>query len=441
MGNLRRAATVLQLIAFAGLAGCLADSTPGAADAPDMSGQLPPATIDRLFSEWPSWEPTIAVAADGTVYATSGWGSPFVAQHLDGTIERLERPLPREAPFLGAQPGDAMIQIDAQGRLVYHALLYHYENNAAYSAFILLGIHVAVSEDGGHTWPINTYLSLPDSNTAPQIGADRQWMTLALDGTMYLVYQRVPAILSPQVAGITVTQHYMLNEPAVMFSRSDDGGRTWSDFKAISGGAFWAVINGQPVTAPDGTLFVPFFTYSPLGPSESALLVAISSDRGATFETRVVYSHPDGPGAWFPSLVLLNDSMVMAWLDAANNLQVATSEDEGKTWGAPHRWSPENQTVATSPWALVHDGILHILWFSDESETTSSLWWSRAQQEELGTPVHRILDPLVNGTSTKRAMTDFAHGVITAEGHLHTVWSDLEDPELWHLMQPLSDSS
>ncbi len=410
------------------LAGCLETSSSGQSALGPTIGQP-----ESLFSEYASFEPTVAVAPDGTVFATSSWGNPFLARHPNGVVERLDRPMPREAPFLGAQAGDVMIQFDDAGRLIYHALLYHYENNAAYRAFVLLGLHVAVSEDGGHTWPVNTYVSLPDSQVAPQLGADRQWLTVAADGTMVLIYQRVPTVLGPAVLGFPVTAHYVLAEPAVMVSRSIDGGSTWSDFQPISDPAV-AVINGQPIATVDGTILVPYFEYTATG---AALKVGISQDSAASFESHVVYTHADGPGAWFPSIVELEPgTLAMAWVDGASGLSVATSPDGGVSWSDAIKWSAPGETLATSPWALVHDDDLHVLWYRDTGEETSSLLWSQAPAAQLDAPMRAVVDPLVNGTTVKRAMTDFAHGVIQ-DGRMHMVWSDLVDPQLWYLDQRL----
>lgn len=391
------------------LAGC---SGPATDEGRGESRGIVSVSWDVLWADCPCFEPSIAVGPDGTLYATHGYGDQILVKPPGADAEVRSAPLPPWSGPATGFPGDAFVQTDAQGRLYYHTLLVQ---PGVFGPLALLGIQIAISEDGGETWPVNTFLGTPDDEGALQLGADRQWLTIAPDGTLHMVYQRH--------ANSVYAVPRQTQDTAVMHARSTDGGATWSGFAPVSVPAT-AVINGQPIVTAGGALIVPYFAFG----AAPALYVTVSRDGGETFGSHEVFTGGDGPGADFPSLAASPDGrLFMVWRGPDDALRVTSSDDEGATWADSVVWNDGDQ-VDRSPWALVDGGRLQVLWFSKEADPSAQLHLSHAPLSSLDAPHDRDLE--AGNRTGSPTHTDFAHGVVASDGTLYTVRADPESRRL-----------
>lgn len=165
----------------------------------------------------------------------------------------------------------------------------------------------------------------------------------------------------------------------IVFSRSTDGGDTFSEPKPVSqkGKDGTLATQGSNIAvAPDGTVFVAYRTFGP-----SSLQVVRSGNCGKTFDKPVVAANfldMIGVGLTFrtPSFAwIAADDMdpntvyivFTSRIDAASldsDIYVARSTDGGFTWEAPVRVNND----ATSkyqfwPAIAVSNGALHVVWY------------------------------------------------------------------------------
>ncbi len=269
--------------------------------------------------------------------------------------------------------GDPVLAFSADGSRLYYSGLVgaggHGGNNG------LSGVAVAVSTDGGAHWSPPRMVSFAASNNVFQ---DKEWMAVAPDGTVYLTWTRFFAD----------AKHGYRSSNIVM-SKSTDGGNTWSDWVAVSDAAHPYNQGSNPAVGPDGTLYVAYEGATPgSGYSQDALVVARSTDGGATFtntEVARVYDDldcypiqlPGGQGRQtlsyeqfrinsFPNIALDRTvggtgKIAIVWADnrnhpscghggasfnptlgpTTNQVFLVTSTDGGFTWSAPQQVTPD----------------------------------------------------------------------------------------------------
>lgn len=131
------------------------------------------------------------------------------------------------------------------------------------------GVAVAVSTDGGAHWSAPRMVSFTSSNNTFN---DKEWLAVAPDGTVYLTWTRF---------SFNPSKGY--RESPIVVSKSTDGGNTWSDWVNVSDPAHPFDQGSNPAVGPDGTLYVAYEGSAGPGFSQDALIVARSTDGGATF--------------------------------------------------------------------------------------------------------------------------------------------------------------
>jgi hypothetical protein len=199
------------------------------------------------------------------------------------------------------------------------------------------GIFIRRSLDGGETWE-------PDAITV-----------IAHDSTPGIPFEDKPWVVAdpagPHAGNLYIGwTHFTLAASDLLFSRSTDGGLTWSNPIKISS------VSGLPrddngalegfhaVSAPDGTLYT-------IWADREGIMMAVSHDGGATFtkERRIVRTGPPYFGITgvsrsngFPQIGLDRKTgrVYVSWSDYVNgdtDIFSASSGDRGETWSAPVR--------------------------------------------------------------------------------------------------------
>ena len=271
--------------------------------------------------------------------------------------------------FDGGQtwPGDGIIDISSipnAGAAGDPAMTIYDENNVyfAYIAFSRTqddagGVFVSKSTDGGLTWLPPT----PVAWNTLTVFHDKEYITVdatggPYDGNVYLTWTRF---------GATYPIH---------FSRSTDGGATYSTPVPISGSFTQGSV---PRVGPDGTLYVAWFDYSTDG-----IGMNISTDGGQTWGTPFIAVNTTPincplPGSSFrcnsfPTLDIdpTNGYLYLAWSDEGNgdaDIFFSRSMDNGQTWSTPARINDDtlgNGAHQFFPWIdTAPNGSLYISWF------------------------------------------------------------------------------
>lgn len=286
------------------------------------------------------------------------WSHPVVAA----------KPMSPPGTFYGA--GKVWMQIDVSpgsphANTIYLSSVQFSVDKTGNTADI--GFTVSHSTDGGRTW---TMVRASKVDHAPYFQCCGS-LAIAKDGTVYHAWVRCRMVGSGSAGscGGTVA--------AMLISRSDDGGNTWSRARvvhqiSVSPGACMLFgclpntmepINAYPVIAIDntsgsnaGSLYLADYTYEA---AHMEVQVASSANRGASWSKPVSVT---GPGVthdqFFPWLNVSDDGVVgVTWMDRRNdpgNVSYeefgALSTDGGKTFStnyqlAPRLSNPKNDGV------------------------------------------------------------------------------------------------
>lgn len=333
------------LLLAIGVAGCLDPNAARPAQGP-VAASGPATTVAlETCSDAPRarcFESSLAADGMGRLYVANSLGSRLAVSD-DGGATWSVLPGPALPAGLGAAVVhlDSLVRVAPDGRVLFVAVLGD-PGMASYAA-----LHVAVSPDGGRSWPGNQVLALGDGHDT--LGADRPWIAGGPDGVLY-----VSANLAPAGTPALCTCDVVGNQLVV--ARSDDGGQRWGPFVVASPpgqGAF----QGDLAVSAEGELVLP----AVLGPADLAtesVTLLRSADGGAGWRTETVHGPEPaaaGPASW-PSFAQRADgSQALAWTTADGRALVVTHPAGASAWSEPVAWSLPGESVLTAP-ALVPAG-------------------------------------------------------------------------------------
>jgi hypothetical protein len=292
-------------------------------------------------------------------YWSADGGRSFNADDLP-----LPPPTSTNGTDFGSDPG---VAFDTHGNVYFSYIVVFF--NRSFGGIQGTEMAVAKSTDGGATWPQVTYFNYNNGtgkfNDKPMIAVDTNPSSRYRD-SVYVAWDNASNNQGKSAAN-----------DALLFSRSTDGGRTFtapSALNTLTGGAS-AVIGADPFVGPTGEVYVAWSDTQ-----NKRITVNRSFDGGATFGTPTVVApdslgyeslappeasrgallYPscgadDSPGAY-------RGTLYCSWMDstAANGTDIflARSADRGATWSAPQRVNDDpagvvrdqfNQWLAVDP--------------------------------------------------------------------------------------------
>lgn len=326
-------------------------------------------------------EPSIAVNSQNPQQVAVAWQiNASVAYSEDGgSTWKIADTAPKNYRI----SGDVSIVFDADGHAVLCYIAFDKLGTPQYWAqgATRNGIFVRRSADGGKTWPESAAAVISHDSTPNSPFEDKPYIFAATTG--------------PHAGDLYVgwTQ-FTLTASELLFSRSPDGGTTWSKpIKLNSVPGLPRDDNGalegfDGVVAPDGTLYTVWG-------DRNGIRMAESSDGGITFnkDRRILET---GPGYFnitgvqrcngFPQIGMdpRNGELYVSWSDYTNgdvDVFVSYSSDRGKNWSAPVRVNNDpihNGTDQFFQWLAVDpvNGSVNLVFYdrrTDNKETTVTL--------------------------------------------------------------------
>lgn len=356
-------------------------------------------------------EPVLAVDPAGRVFVK---GSTYARSAANGSFEAFDPPAMPLPQGSGGFHTDRHLQVAPDGALWFHSLV---GSNAG--AFLLLGVQVARSTDGGDTW-VSRFLPLEGGLPSESLGADRQWMAFAADGSAYVTFQQNAVVNAFTPVGVAVAQPNTAN---IWVARSDDDGATWSRFSPLD-----AVdptsdqATGQPIVDAQGRLLVPFHR-SALGGvvQPPGFAIAVSPDGQTAVQHQVTQD-----GTMFPALVQLPDGRLLGAHHDGDTIAWGIAADAAGPWTL----TPIGNQALSSPWLGVRpDGSWDLVWEEGDGTGPFDLWHAIN-----GTGPTRIASGLGGGPGL-RANTDFVHAGYLG-GRLLVVTSDAGAGKALLLLEP-----
>lgn len=377
---LGKSSAILALAALV-LAGCASPDSAGV-PAQDAEGDLaarflPAVAVSR---DAPGAEPVIATLADGTIFV-EGIGS-------DGTqnVNKVFRSTDQGRTWTDVTPvglGEARSNdgflATGNGGTVYASNVFS------------LTLQMYASRDKGATWTL-----LP----APHVPAamHRHWILPVGASTLHLAMEALPPSYAGRLAGLPpVDAAPATPNQGMWYSRSDDGGQTWSVPVQIDPQVNFAG-QGNMVVSDDGR-FLAVLRYeekqsSPLTPTyeKGHWYLVLSEDGGATWTRREAFDLTSELAAALPSTAIdARGNLYAVWSQeraGTSRLTLAHSTDHGRSW----RILPLDTVgpaAQAMPWvALKHDGAtLAIAWYEASTPGRASkvnATWDGAYAEVTG---------------------------------------------------------
>lgn len=260
-------------------------------------------------------------------------------------------------------------------------------NGTVYAAFMHNGGHgsfpeVAWSWNHGQSFAGNASAFRPNSSAF----ADRDFIAVAPNGTVYLTWDYSPPG-SPDTTGCVVIEscYFVQGAYNILIVHSASGGRNWSNPVAVDPEYPWGAAPAGPlVVTPNGTVEVLYEDYTT---NASHYLVNGSNyytrsfDGGARWTPRVkVGTGFLAPTDWWidGALARAPDGTLYAGFDTQNGTTdaawVVVSTDNGSTWGTPLRVNPDRDPAAhlmVTPTGA-GPGVGYVAWMTNNS--TGATW-------------------------------------------------------------------
>jgi hypothetical protein len=295
-----------------------------------------------------SGEPIVKVDNKDRIFATTPFGVSTTLSLLWRSDDGGRSYIPLGSPVLrdavvGPGGGDTDVDFDDKGRVYYVDL------SAAC-------VTVAVSEDGGNTFPSDrtSYVSCVSEKTLGAVD-DRQWIAGFGDGTAYMTWRRFTG-LSPL--------------PFFMWKTSD-AGRTWDKGRQLGvvtqSGPLKVDKQKRRVTV-GGVERDAILLYQIYYVNNNIRLFRITDlDDGSepTVEDFSIYNGgAEDVSFVFPVLAVDRaGNLYTVWSQGGQAIYMATSTDRGKTWSARKRVSTFTGTNIM-PWVVAGDaGRVAVTWY------------------------------------------------------------------------------
>jgi hypothetical protein len=296
--------------------------------------------------------------------------------------------------------GDVSLAYDASGHAILCYIAFDKLGTTNYWAqgATRNGIFIRRSLDGGQTWEHDAITVISHESTPDIPFEDKPWVVADTSGP------------HPGNLYIGWTQ-FTLAASDLLFSRSTDGGKTWSNpvkLNSVSGlprDDNGALEGFHGVVGPDGTLYT-------IWDGRDGIMMAVSHDGGVTFskERRIIDAGPAYFGITgvsrsngFPQIGIdprgigsknelraggkhatHGGNLYVAWSDYSNgdvDVFVSSSADLGKSWSAPVRVNSDpihNGKDQFFQWMAVdpQSGAVNLVFYdrrTDNKETTVTL--------------------------------------------------------------------
>ncbi len=360
----------------------------------------------------------------------------------------VDLPLPPPATTNGTDFGsDPGVAFDTLGNVYYSYIVVFF--NRSFTSIQGTEMAVAKSSDGGKTWPQVTFFNFNSGsgkfNDKPYIAVDTNPNSSFRDN-VYVAWDNASFNAGKSSAN-----------NALLFARSADGGRTFSNPIAVNNltGGPSSVIGADPFVGPNGEVYVAWHDVQ-----NNVLLVNSSFDGGVTFGqpqtiSPTVVPFADAIPAMASRQALLypacdadrssgrnRGTLYCSWMDetASNgtDIFVARSVDRGASWSAPLRVNDDPAGVRKdqfNQWLSVDptNGSVNLSWNdarNDPADVKTDIFSSQSTNGGLSFVPNVKVTTAQSDESAANPFADAGNqygdyeGIVAFGGNIHPIWTD-----------------
>lgn len=330
------------------------------------------------------------------IYATLDGGKTWKQQNVPGSPwKRLKDPTQPETPFTRFWCAtDPVVAFGPDGTAYWTVMPYQCDAASGSKTgrgtlprgglndwfWTCSAMYVLVSTDGGMTWPVEKAREVA---FGPRLEHDKQWLSVAPDGTVLLCWDRS----SQDPTGA-------VDRSSMVCATSRDKGDTWTE---------------PAVTNPDWGGFLPWVDHDAQGVAWMAavdgekVLVSRSAD-GLRWDAPVTVGNytdppPGGEYGWpvlrgsdfrifaLPSLAVdrtagpYGGSLYVTWFDHSageGDVLLSSSRDGGRTWSAPARVHDDDPAAKADQFmpavSVGPDGTVDVSWLDRRDDPENHLY-------------------------------------------------------------------
>jgi hypothetical protein len=265
-------------------------------------------------------------------------------------------------------------------------------NGTVYAAFMkATQLHmfpvVMASFDHGQTFPQVTDVVPSKLGN----WGDRDFIAVAPAGTLYLTWDYGPSVRDIKLACSKIGScSFSAGDLNAVIQRSSDGGRTWGPIVHVSPGFPASGADAAPMfVAPDGHIYVEYQGYHVSSPTKFTLttahsFVTSSADDGATWSAPVRIGPPQlsmNDSEWWIDGAITSDTagnLFVTWDTQSGGADIgwlSYSTDHGQHWSRLLRVTPGTDH-ATHIVEVVggRAGVAYVAWLADDSPAGYALY-------------------------------------------------------------------
>ena len=227
--------------------------------------------------------------------------------------------------------------------------------------------------------------------------------------------------------------------PGALFLKSEDGGTTWTQPVAVHDAALGVRSPSEPIVLPDQSILVTYIADYDNGTSD--LLLAKSTDNGATFTSAVIDRQPRLGDRYDPGKMAFDpraNAIYLVYSDQRTGQQqiiFRKSTDKGVTWSDPTGIAPDQAATTTGSSrtpsiSVAPNGRIDVVYYRTPAANTDNVFWAASVDGGIVFQSRQVNEQPIRRFEFNRAIgTWYPPDVTSVDDAAWVVWSDSKNSQ------------